>query len=139
MINESCFLEIARSSLTLADARKLSKIVFDEYRKHHFLDQEAHFSVQISCSDQTEYQGDSLSMLGEGSPVEDRLVEGLTIKADGIAPGPWKVDLEMVPGDSPHRNYVRISGADSAWVQNVLIRFEEAIASLKPEAQCTLT
>jgi len=131
-ITESRNVKVAGKIITLDSVMKLASIVFDKYKETDSSGESSRIEFSIDCEDGSNFTSSDLTIFSKGSIVEDKKVVSVTLDYYSYSLN-QKIEVVLTHGNSDYRNYIRVKGTNSDWVNGVIKRLEETTLSFKPQ------
>lgn len=133
-ITESRSLKVKDRIITVADARRLASFVAEKYEETKASDKYPRIKFSATCFDDAQFNSKDIELFSDQSAISSKRVSEITINYSSYEAN-RDISISLSHGGSDYRNYVRVSGEDSTWVNGTLRTLEEIIAGFKPQSR----
>lgn len=133
-ITESRNLRINDRIVTIADVRRLASVVIAKCEETRASGKNAHIKFSAICFDDSQFNSKDIELFSDHSVISSKRVSEIIINYISYDAN-QDISIALSHGGGDYRNYVRISGADSTWVNGTLRMLEDIISGFKPQSR----
>jgi len=131
-ILESRNVKIAGRIITLDRVRRIASVVWERYKAMEAEEKHCRIVFRAACFDDSDFESADIDIFSDDSVLVSKRVSEVTIRYSAYEDDET-IDISLAHGSYEHRNYVRVSGTDSAWVNGVVKKIEDEIAAFQPQ------
>lgn len=133
-ITESRNLRVKDRIVTIADVRRLANFIAEKCEETRASGKNVHIKFSARCFDDSQFNSKDVELFSEQSIISSKRVSEIIINYSSYDAN-QDISIVLSHGRGDYQNYVRISGADSTWVNGTLRTLEEIISGFKPQSR----